>query len=140
MSLRKYAKSYQVLGFVGITLCSLSLVLSTYVSNHHWLFLIYSLLMGIGFSLSQTPPLLLLNEYFIKHLSLANGVTLIGTSAFALVLPILYAMSIEEDGWRMSFRITGVINFVVCGSCTLLWRAKASFLPENKNNKETAKE
>ena len=96
--------------------------------------------MGIGFSLSQTPPLLLLNEYFIKHLSLANGVTLTGTSAFALVLPILCAMSIAEDGWRMSFRVTGVINFVVCRSCTLLWQAKTSFLPENKNNKETTKE
>ena len=127
VSLRKYTKSYQVLGFVGITLCSSSLVLSTYINNHYWLFLTYSLLMGIGFSLSQTHPLLLLNKYFIKHLSLANGVTLTGTSVFALVLPILYAMSIEGDGWRMNFRITGVISFVICGSCTLLWRAQHHF-------------
>ena len=112
VSLRKYTKSYQVLGFVGITLCSSALVLSTYVNNHFWLFLTYSLLIGIGFSLSQTTPLLLLNKYFIKHLSLANGVTLTGTSVFALVLPILYARSIEGDGWRTSFRVTGVSSYV----------------------------
>ena len=139
VSLRKYTKSYQVLGFVGITLCSSSLVLSTYINNHYWLFLTYSLLMGIGFSLSQTHPLLLLNKHFIKHLSLANGVTLTGTSVFALVLPILYAMSIEGDGWRMNFRITGVISFAMCGSCTLLWRAQTSLSPENKNNNETTR-
>lgn len=139
VSLRKYTKSYQVLGFVGITLCSSSLVLSTYVNNHYWLFLTYSLLIGIGFSLSQTPPLLLLNKYFIKHLSLANGVTLTGTSVFALVLPILYARTIEGDGWRTSFRVTGVISFVICGSCTLLWRAQTSLSAENKNNKETTR-
>ena len=93
-------------------LCSSSLVLSTCVNNHYWLFLTYSLLIGIGLSSLQTPPLLLLNKYFIKHLSLANGVTLTGTSVFALVLPILYARSIKGDGWRTSFRVTGVSSYV----------------------------
>ena len=50
-----------------------------------------------------------MNLWFFRHRGLALGLTLVGTSVAALVLPILTVTLIQTFGWRTTYLLLALL-------------------------------
>ena len=53
------------------------------------------------------------NLWFFRHRGLALGITLVGTSLTAILVPPLAAYSVQNFGWRMTFPILAILPLFV---------------------------
>ena len=61
------------------------------------------------------------NMWFFKNRGLALGITLLGTSFAALVVPRLTVWGIENVGWRATFPLIALLPLLVALPVALLW-------------------
>lgn len=63
---------------MGSLLCAVSMLISSAMTSMSWLYLTFSLLYGIGCCLAYSPTMTIAEDYFIKYLSVATGITVSG--------------------------------------------------------------
>jgi MFS family permease len=61
------------------------------------------------------------NLWFFRHRGLALGLTLVGTSVAALVLPILTVTLIDNVGWRTSYALLALLPLGIALPVALAW-------------------
>lgn len=130
-------RSYRKLGLVGTLLCSLSLILSSYVTNVYHLFITYSLLMGLGLLLLATPIVLIVTQYFVKYISAAVAVATVGAFVMSMAMPPLITHLLEVYSWRKTLRIMSLVVLVVCSISVMFWKMHSNEMKsyENISNK-----
>ena len=106
----------------GTLLCVVSLVVSSFVTSLNSLFGTFSLLYGLGTSLAYTPTMCLAGDYFKKHLALATGLMVAGSSMGTLILSPVSQTLVDKFGWRWSFR-------ALAGLCLLTVWSGMMFTP-----------
>lgn len=101
----------------GIAFGALSLTPDSLAGFYSLWFLIG--LVGIG----STPVTWsrAVNLWFFRHRGLALGLTLVGTSIAALVLPILTVKLIENLGWRASYALLALLPLGLALPVALAW-------------------
>uniref|UniRef100_A0A4W4F606 Major facilitator superfamily (MFS) profile domain-containing protein n=1 Tax=Electrophorus electricus TaxID=8005 RepID=A0A4W4F606_ELEEL len=72
-------------------------------------YLTYGLLFGAGCSYSLQPTLVILGQYFQRHLGLANGLVTAGSSLFSVALPVLLEEVLVPLGLERTFQILSVL-------------------------------
>ena len=123
-TIQNHCQSYQRIGFIGSLFYSFSFLAASFATNEYLLFAAYSLPMGIGLLLMQTPMPLLIAQYFQRHLSLAAALVTVGSFMFSMSAPPIMTLIINGSGWRTLFQSFSVLVLVFCSILTLLWREK----------------
>lgn len=103
-------------------MCSLGLLTSSFAPSLSWMYLTFSIVWGLGASLSFFASLLVLRFYFNQKLSLANGIAMTGSAIGTLVMNFALGKMNDSLGWRVSWRI---LSAIAAGSCV----SGCAFLP-----------
>ena len=107
-------QGYQWCIFGGLLLCSFSCVMSSIVSSFHALIFTYSILQGIGTSITYMASSLILIEYFNKehpHHVLGTSILYCGYPLGSVFFNPIYAELVDSYGWRTAFRIAALLLF-----------------------------
>ena len=90
-----------------------------------WMFYLISVLVSITMSMLTVLPFsYLISNWFQDKRGLATGICFMGSGLGGMILNPLLGIWLERCGWRMSFRILGVIMAVVAIPCVLLVRIR----------------
>ncbi|MFC2020417.1 MFS transporter [Chloroflexota bacterium] len=97
--------------YFGIFLLGLALILMNFVNSQWGFYLVFGVMLGLGFSSSSGVPMnVALTNWFVKKRGAAFGARMMISGAFAL--PIV-SWLISSYGWRMACVIGGVIMLIV---------------------------
>ncbi|KAM4730170.1 monocarboxylate transporter 12-B-like [Anableps anableps] len=104
--------------FLGGLLSSVGLVLSAFASSLEFLYASLGVLTGLGFALSYTPAIAMVERYFNERKALAYGIALSGSGIGTFLLAPAVQLLIEHYSWRGALLILGgfVSNLCVCGA------------------------
>ncbi|CAH1794190.1 unnamed protein product [Owenia fusiformis] len=101
---------------LGVIISSAGLVGAAWSTEIWHLFLTYSVLFGVGASLSTHPSFLLVGEYFPRnnkyHIA-ATSMEAIGGALGHVIIQPLSEIFIQHYGWSTTFLIFGVTEFIV---------------------------
>lgn len=116
--------------FAGGVIAGTGLLLSSFATKIWHLHLTFSLLVGLGHSLSLFSGAVAVNRWFYKRRSLVSGLgntgSGTGTLLFGLFVPAIIAdgggrADTGGDGWRAGLRALAAITFaLLCGVAPLL--------------------
>jgi len=93
---------------IGSTICTLSLIVSSYAPNVNVLFFTFSGLYGLGNALAYQPTMTIAGDYFEKYLTVALGIMVAGTSTGTVVLSPITQALIDSLGWRGAMRVMSI--------------------------------
>jgi sugar phosphate permease len=98
---------------IGVILTGISLILMSQINSLWQVYLIWGVLMGMGFSFSVIPIMSVIPRWFVKRRGLAMGLTMVGSSIGGIIAPLLAQWLISASGWRWAFIILGSISLVI---------------------------
>lgn len=99
--------------FCGGLLIGLGTFLSYWINSLWQLYLFYGLIMGIGMGGSYVPVMGVVSRWFGQRRGLAIGIVLAGIGLGTLVMAPLSQFLISQWGWRNSYRIIGIVDWVI---------------------------
>ncbi|KAG5980223.1 hypothetical protein E4U55_004269 [Claviceps digitariae] len=108
--------------FAGVIMESASLICASFAHKIWHLFLTQSVLFGLGMGFLFTPSVGIVPQWFSTKRSLANGVAVSGSGLGGLLYSIAAGAMIRSLGLGWTFRILGILAFVVNTVCILLIR------------------
>jgi MFS transporter, OFA family, oxalate/formate antiporter len=76
------------------------------------LYLLYGLLVGIGFSTHDVITLSTVARWFLKRRGMITGIVKVGTGLGQLTVPLIATAFIAKYGWRTSYIILGAVILV----------------------------
>jgi MFS family permease len=77
------------------------------------LYLLYSLLVGIGISGTDVVLLSTIARWFVRLRGRMSGVLKVGTGMGMLIMPLFTNWLITDFGWRAAFFVTGVVVLIL---------------------------
>ncbi len=77
------------------------------------LYLIYGMLVGIGFSTHDVITLSTVARWFIRRRGMMSGIVKVGTGSGQFLLPLIATLLIAAYGWRNSYLIIGAAALVI---------------------------
>ena len=80
------------------------------------LYLIYGVLVGIGFSTHDVITLSTVARWFIRRRGMMSGIVKVGTGSGQFLVPLIATLLIAAYGWRNSYLIIGVVALVIFGA------------------------
>ncbi|KAG6003938.1 hypothetical protein E4U21_001564 [Claviceps maximensis] len=98
---------------LGLLLMSASLIASSFSQKVGHLIASQGVLYAIGGSISYTPCIIYLDEWFIKRKGLAYGIMWSGTGLSGFSLPLLLEFFLHRYGFRATLRIWAVTMLLV---------------------------
>ncbi|EDO32534.1 predicted protein, partial [Nematostella vectensis] len=119
----------RIVACTGSLLFLIAAFLTSLVSNMTYMYLTFGILGGFAFSLMYFASLVVLIEYFNRHLSLANGIAVSGSGAGTLVISMIVDEMCRRYGLRAGFRFIAGMSF-------LGFIAGLSFAPLSKHPME----
>ena len=97
----------RVVAMIGGIISVSAMCATSFVSSLVPIYLTYSVLWGLGSSMSFVPTFIMIDRYFERRRSLANGLITAGSAVGALVMgPTINAL-LERAGWRNTMRFLG---------------------------------
>ena len=98
-----------ILTFSSISL-GLGYILMSQMGASWQLYLLYGLLVGIGFATHDVITLSTIARWFIRRRGMMTGLVKVGTGAGQLVVPLLAAAMIARLGWRSAYLVIGLVS------------------------------
>ena len=95
-----------LIAFSGISL-GMGYLLMSYMQAPWQLYLLYGLLVGIGYSTHDVITLSTVARWFIKRRGMMSGIVKVGTGCGQLCVPLIATALIAAYGWRSSCFIIG---------------------------------
>lgn len=95
-----------LVAFSGISL-GMGYLLMSYMQAPWQLYLLYGLLVGIGYSTHDVITLSTVARWFIKRRGMMSGIVKVGTGCGQLCVPLIATALIAAYGWRSSCFIIG---------------------------------
>ena len=99
----------------GWALCVSGLVAASFATEVWHLMLFQGLTYGVGWVVSYTPQLFILNEWFVERRGLAYGILFGASGATGLVIPGLMNWLLDRYGFRTALRVYAVAIVVLSG-------------------------
>ncbi len=119
-----FADRYGVRPVALLSLTAFGIVFGCFAFTPNWLPGFYFLWFMVGLVGIGSTPITwsrAVNLWFHRHRGLALGITLIGTSVTALVMPFLAVGLIGEFGWRMSYLLIALLPLGIALPVALAW-------------------
>ncbi|XP_013401404.1 monocarboxylate transporter 10 [Lingula anatina] len=100
----------RISAMIGSIICSIALLISSFMPDVTWLFVTLSFLYGCGCCFAYTPTMCISGDYFEKYVALATGIMTAGSSVGTLILSPFTQLLVDSIGWRGAFRVfSGVV-------------------------------
>ena len=77
------------------------------------LYLIYGVLVGIGFSTHDVITLSTVARWFIRRRGMMSGIVKVGTGSGQFMVPLIATLLIADYGWRNSYLIIGAAALLI---------------------------
>jgi len=77
------------------------------------LYLLYGVLVGIGFSTHDVITLSTVARWFIKRRGMMTGIVKVGTGSGQFLVPLIATLLLAAYGWRNSYLIIGAVALVI---------------------------
>ena len=121
----------RICAVTGATLVGLGFILSSFTSSLAYLYVVFGFIVGLGNGFGYATPIPVGSKWFPDKRGLVVGLMVAGYGGgSAIVIPVANAL-IDGVGWRMTFRILGVVLFLMCMLGTLfLKNPPAGYRPE----------
>ncbi|XP_018916431.1 monocarboxylate transporter 10 isoform X1 [Bemisia tabaci] len=101
--------------FIGGTLAAGGVFLSSFLTEQFYLLcLTYGIMFGVGASLTYTPSLAILGQYFKRNLDIVNGIVTAGSSAFTMLMSFLLPFLLS------TFKLNGALRFIALMMCLFM--------------------
>jgi len=100
-----------ILTFSSISL-GLGYIMMSQMGAAWQLYLLYGLLVGIGFATHDVITLSTVARWFIRRRGMMTGLVKVGTGGGQLVVPLLAAAMIARLGWRPAYLVIGILSLV----------------------------
>ena len=115
----------------GATLVGLGFILTSFTSSLTFLYVAFGFIVGLGNGFGYATPIPVGSKWFPDKRGLVVGLMVAGYGGgSAVVIPLANAL-IEDYGWRTTFRILGVVLFLMCMVGTMLLKnPPAGYQPE----------
>ena len=127
----------RIIMVVSGTSLGLGYLLMAYMQSPWQLYLLYGIMVGIGFSTHDVITLSTVARWFIRRRGMMSGIVKVGTGAGQLTVPLIAAALITAYGWRHAYTIIGAIALVILVAAALVLlrdpRAKGQ-LPDGNSN------
>ena len=98
---------------IGGLSTGIAFLLMSLISSLWQVYLIWGILMGIGFSFCFIPVMSLIPRWFTKRRGIATGIVMAGMGLGGMITPPLAQWLIDACGWRNAFVILGLITLVI---------------------------
>lgn len=98
------------------------LILMSMVSSIVHVYLIWTLIIGVGTSCGITPILSTIPKWFNKRRALVIGITFAGFSVGGIIWPPVVERLVANIGWQSSYMIVGLIILVIITALAQLMR------------------
>jgi MFS family permease len=101
------------------------------------LYLLYGLLVGIGFSTHDVITLSTVARWFVKRRGMITGIVKVGTGLGQLMVPLIATALIAGYGWRTSYIILGAVVLVTLVAVAQILRRdpqEMGLLPDGGSN------
>lgn len=118
-----YKRSVRLVILLGGLLMTISLVLSSQMTELWQLYVLFGILGGIGTSTIWVPFTSTLMRWFTRKRGVAMGIALSGSGLGSLCAAPLLAYTIIIYGWRTAFLVAGVSTFLIMLSAGLVMRS-----------------
>ncbi|MEE4352291.1 MAG: MFS transporter [Desulfatiglans sp.] len=86
------------------------------------LYLLYGLLVGIGFSTHDVITLSTVARWFVKRRGIITGIVKAGTGFGQLFVPLVVTATISAFGWRTSYLIIGAAGLIMLSAAAQVLR------------------
>ncbi|KAM7430136.1 hypothetical protein ABFA07_019109 [Porites harrisoni] len=130
---------YRIVAAVGGLIAALGLLLTSFTNSLYLIYLTYSVLWGFGSSLNYAPTMLVLGQYFQRHLPLANGIVTAGSGIGTLAMGPFYHFILSNLGWKIMLRILSGFAILMFVSALLYRPLPAKYKRACTEKKERAK-
>ena len=107
--------------FWGALVATVGLLASSFVTSLEMLYLTYGVLLGGGSSFIHMSFLVILGQYFRRHLGFVMGVAASGSSLATMVLPFLLQTLLARFGLRNTIRVMAAVMSSLM-VCSLVWK------------------
>jgi len=116
---------------IGATLVGLGFILTSFTSSLAYLYVTFGFIVGLGNGFGYATPIPVGSKWFPDKRGLVVGLMVAGYGGgSALFIPVANALT-EAYDWRVTFRILGVVLFLMCMFGTLLLKnPPAGYKPE----------
>ncbi|MFC1904776.1 MFS transporter [Chloroflexota bacterium] len=94
-------------------LMGLGYLLMSQISSIWHIYLVYGVIMAIGFSGGYVPLVSTIARWFVKRRGLMTGIAVAGVGAGTIVIPPAATWVISSYGWRNSYIAVGIVAMVV---------------------------
>lgn len=118
----------RVLGIIGSLIWTFGFVSSAFVTNITVLYFTYGLLGGIGFNTVILSSFVIVQQHFVKHRSLAAGLSACGISVGSLSSGPIIGFFIRHYGWRGTLIMMGGLS-IHCLIFALFYRPPRMIKP-----------
>jgi len=101
------------------------------------LYLLYGLLVGIGFSTHDVITLSTVARWFVKRRGMITGIVKVGTGLGQLMVPLIATALIAGYGWRTSYILLGAVVLVILVAVAQILRRdpqEMGLLPDGGGN------
>lgn len=105
---------------IGVVLEAASFICASFATQIWHLFLTQGMLFGIGMGFLFVPSVAIVPQWFTTRRSLANGCSTSGSGMGGLIYSFAAGAMIQNIGLAWTFRVLGIIAFVVNTICTIL--------------------
>lgn len=106
--------------FLGVVLESLGLICASFATQIWHLFLTQGILLGFGIGFLFVSSVPIVPQWFTTKRSLATGFTISGSGLGGLIYSFATGAMIQNLGLAWTFRILGIVAFVVNTVCSIL--------------------
>jgi MFS family permease len=111
--LRQFPRIGRWSPIAGLLIMCLGLAMSAFSTSVTHLIITQGVLYAVGGSISYSPCILYMDEWFVKKKGLAYGIMWSGTGLAGVVLPLLLDSLLQKYGFKTTLRIWSVVVFVL---------------------------
>lgn len=95
---------------VSGTFLGLGYMLMSQMTMSWQLYLLYGLLVGIGFSTHDVITLSTVTRWFVRRRGMMSGLVKVGTGGGQLLVPLIAVALITQVGWRHAYQLIGILS------------------------------
>lgn len=122
--------SCRVAACTGSIIVVISAFLASIVNDMKWMYAAFSLINGLGSSMLYFSSLVVLIEYFNKHLSVANGIVLSGSGIGTFCISLISQKIISTYGLNTCYKALAGI-YSICFFAGLAFAPTYDFTKDN---------
>ena len=108
------ARGPRICAAIGATLVGLGFILSSFTTSLIYLYIVFGFIVGLGNGFGYATPIPVGSKWFPDKRGLVVGLMVAGYGAGSAIVIPLAQYGFEQLGWRMTFRILGVVLFLMC--------------------------